>query len=170
MICPGRINSHRAKERVIQIRRLEPRNVGRDLEQMFENRQRAADQHRGNNAVADRERALQSDDSPIIVRRRIEIDDDQSEAERAEPYRESDAGPRANQFATIANLKREINGGESANQADDKKRGVDFSEEHAAPEADEKSGVKPVISPKQNAEDERRECVRREQPAHFWRE
>ena len=40
MIGAGRFDRHPAQERVIQIRRFQPGNVGRDLEELLEDRQR----------------------------------------------------------------------------------------------------------------------------------
>ena len=73
MIGAGRFDRHPAQERMIQIGRFQPGNIGRDLEELFEDRQRAADDSGGHDAVADSERALDSDHRPI-VRRRIKPD------------------------------------------------------------------------------------------------
>ena len=70
VIRAGRFDCHPAQQRMVQVRQFEPRNVGRDLKEMFEHRQRAADDHGSDNSVAERERALQSDHAPIIVHRR----------------------------------------------------------------------------------------------------
>ena len=55
MIGAGRFDRHPAQERVIQVRGFQPGNVGRDLKELLEHRQRAADEHGGHDAVADRE-------------------------------------------------------------------------------------------------------------------
>ena len=65
MIGAGRFNGHPAQERMIQVGRFKPGNVGRDLEELFEHRQRAADEHGSHDAVADGERALDTDHRPI---------------------------------------------------------------------------------------------------------
>src|SRR5205085_11181914 len=105
----------------------------------------------GDDSVAERERALQTGHSPIVVHWRIKIARDQSEAERAEPDRDADAAAGTNQFAAVANLQSQINRGESADQTDDAQRRIDFSKKHTAPKADEKRGVKAVVAAEQNA-------------------
>src|SRR5215472_17242777 len=137
---------------------------------MFEQWKRAADQHRGHDSVSERERALNADHSPIVVGWRIEIDGDQSEAERAQPDRDADTDTSADEFAAAPHLEREINCGEPTDQTNDEQRRVDFNEEHAAPKTDEERGVKPMVAAEQNAEHKRSERVGREQPSHFRRE
>ena len=58
MISARRFDRHSAQQRMIQIGSFQPGNVGRDLEEMFENRQDAAHDRRGQDPVSDRERAL----------------------------------------------------------------------------------------------------------------
>ena len=92
MISPRRLDRHAAQQRMIQIRRFEPGNVGRDLEELLEHREHAADDCRGQDAVADRERALDSDHRPIDRARIKKIDrPDQPESEREQPDGEADA-------------------------------------------------------------------------------
>ncbi len=81
----------------------------------------------------------------------------------SKPDREADAETGANQAAAPPHLQREINGGEPADQTAHEQRRIDFSEEHAAPKTDEDGGVKSVISPEQNTQDQRRESVGRDQ-------
>ena len=86
MIGARRFDGHAAQERMVQIRRFQPRNVGRDLEQRFEHRNHAADDHGGDNPVADGKGALQSDHRPIVCRGRKEIDRaDETEGEGQNP-------------------------------------------------------------------------------------
>ncbi len=66
VISAGRLDRHPAQQRMIEVGSFQPRNVGRDLEEMLEDRQDAADDGGGHDAVADRERALHADHLPIV--------------------------------------------------------------------------------------------------------
>ena len=130
MIRAGRFDRHSAQQRMIEIGRFQPGNVGRDLEQMFEEWQRAADQHGGHNSIADRASALQADHAPIVGHRRKQIDrPDQAEGEREQPDGEADAKTGANELAAPAHLQGEIDSGKSADQTADQKRRIDFAEQ-----------------------------------------
>jgi len=65
MIGAGRLDGHPAQERMIQVGRFKPGNVGCDLEDLFEERQGAAYKHGSHDAVADGECALDTDHRPI---------------------------------------------------------------------------------------------------------
>ena len=135
---------------------------------MLEDRQSAAHDHGRDDSVADGKSALHADHAPIVRHRRKEIDRaDEPKGERQQPNGEPDAEAGANQFAAPPHLQGEIDGGESADQATDQERRIDRSEKDAAPETDEDGGVKSVIAPQQNAEDQRRERIGRDQHAHF---
>ncbi len=68
---------------MIQIGRFQPRDIGRDLEKLFQNRQGAADEHGGENSVSDRVGALQADHAPVILAERRKVyRTDQTEGER----------------------------------------------------------------------------------------
>src|ERR1041385_4166305 len=153
---------------MIEIGRFEPRDIGRDLEQMLEHRENAADDRRGHDAVADRERALDPEHFPIdrIWRKEINRTDD-PESERQEPDRDPHAKTGANQTAPFAHLQREINRGESADQSADQQGRIDFAEKNAAPQAHENRGVKAVIAVKKHAEQKRRERIGRDQADRF---
>ena len=95
MIGAGRFDRHPAQERMIQIRRFQPGNIGRDLEELLEDRQDSAHDRRGHNAVADCERALDADHRPVGRTGIEEIDrTDQPEGEREQPDGEPDAKAR----------------------------------------------------------------------------
>ena len=51
---------------MIQIGRFQPGNVGCDLKQIFEHRQRAASDRCRDDAIADGQSALQADHAPIV--------------------------------------------------------------------------------------------------------
>ena len=85
MIGARRLDRHPAQQRMIQIGRFEPGDIGRDLEKLFEDRQDAADDRGGQDAVADGERALHSDHLPVVRGGIEEIDRaDEAEGERRE--------------------------------------------------------------------------------------
>ena len=112
------------------------------MEQRFEHRDNAADDRGGNNPVADRKSALQSDHRPIICRGRKEIDRaDETEGERQNPNRDADTQPGADQFATATHLQRQVNSGESTDHSGDEQRRINFSKKNAAPETDENRGI-----------------------------
>ena len=58
VIGARRFDRHPAQQRMVQVRRLKPGDVGGDLKKMLEDRQRAADDHGRDNSVTDSERAL----------------------------------------------------------------------------------------------------------------
>ena len=74
MIGARRFDSHSAEQRMIKIRQFQPGNVSRNLKEMLEHRQRATNQHGGDDSVAQGECTLQSDHAPIVVHGREEID------------------------------------------------------------------------------------------------
>ena len=95
MIGARRLDRHAPQERMIEIGRFEPRDVGRDLKQVFEDRQDAAHDRGGQDAVADGEGALNSDHFPVVRARRKEIDrTDDAEGERQEPDGHANAEAR----------------------------------------------------------------------------
>src|SRR5580700_1920881 len=105
---------------------------------MFENRQRAADHHRGQDSVADRASALQTDHRPIVGHGRKQIDwANQTKSERKQPDGEANSETSPDEFAAPAHLQREIDRGKSADQSDHQKRRVDSPKENAAPKANE---------------------------------
>src|SRR5438270_208176 len=105
---------------------------------MLQQRQGAADDHCRHHSADQRERAPQTDYSPIVAHGREKIDwSDHSESKGCEQRREADAESGADQTAAAANLEGKGNGGETADQADDKKRRVDLAKEDAAPKAGE---------------------------------
>ena len=149
---------------MIQVGRFEPGNVGRDLEKMFENGQRAADEHRGHNAVADRERALDSDHRPVGRPGIEEIDwTDQPKGQRKQPDREADAKSGADQPAAAPHLQRQVDGGEPLINPITSNGASILSEQDAAPETNEDRAVKPVVAPEQDAKHERRKSIGRDQ-------
>src|SRR6202011_2952252 len=116
--------------------RFQPGNIGRDLKQMLEHRQRAADDRGGHNSISNRERALDADHSPIVAGRWKQSDrSDGTERERQQPNGQTDANAGTDEFAAPPHLKREINGCESADQTRDEKWRVNSSKQHAAPKA-----------------------------------
>src|SRR6266446_828280 len=68
-----------------------------------------------------------------------------------------------NQTAPLANLKGEINRGESANQYTNQQRSIDFAKENTTPKADENGGVETMVTPKEDTERERRKSIRGDQ-------
>src|ERR1017187_1312716 len=112
---------------------------------MFEDRQRAADDHGGQNSIADRASALQTDHRPIVGHGRKQIDwANQTKGERKRPDGQTNPETGSDEFAAPAHLKREIDSGKSTDQPDYQKRRVDFSKENAAPKADETRGEYPL--------------------------
>ncbi len=82
VISARRLDRHAAEKRVVQIRGFQPRNVGGDLEELLKHRKRPADDHGGQDSIADGVGALQADHSPIIFAEREKIDwADQAEGE-----------------------------------------------------------------------------------------
>src|SRR5450432_1062972 len=155
MISARRFDRHPAQERVIQIGRFEPGDIGRDAEDLLEDRQGAAHHHRRHDAVADGERALDSDHRPVGRNRIKEIDRaDQSESEREEPDGETNEKAGPNEPAAAAHLLGEQDGGETADQADNQNRRVDLADENAAPKTNEDSAVEAMVTTEQDAEDE----------------
>src|SRR5207253_4082866 len=57
----------------------------------------------------------------------------------------------------------EINRGESANQSTNQQRSIDFAKENTTPKADENGGVETMVTPKEDAERERRKSIRGDQ-------
>src|SRR5204863_6598405 len=101
----------------------------------------------GERSAAERECALETDNSPIIVHRRKEVDrTDHAEGERGQPRCDAHAETGANQSAATAHLKRERDGGESADQTNDEERGIDFSKKNAAPQTREDRGEQAVVA------------------------
>ena len=97
VIGTRRFDGHAAQQRVIQIGRLQPRDISCDLESVLEHRQDAANDGGGHNPVANGEGALQPDHWPIICARgqrvyRANI----SEGERQNPNGDADAKPGSN--------------------------------------------------------------------------
>src|ERR1017187_4764822 len=108
---------------------------------MFEDRQRAADDHGGQNSIADRASALQTNHRPIVGHGRKQIDRaNQTEGEREQPDGQANPETGADEFAPPAHLKREIDRGKSTDQPDYQKRCIDSSKENAAPKTDENRG------------------------------
>ena len=105
MISPRRFNGHAAQQRMIKIGRFQPGNVCCDLEEVFENRQRPANQSRSQNSVGDSEGTLQSDHAPIIGRWIKPIDrSDQTKRQRQQPDGESDSKACADQLTATSHL------------------------------------------------------------------
>ena len=105
VVGAGRFDRHPAQERVVQVGRFEPGDVGRDLEEMLEDRERSADQHGGHDAVADGESALDTDHRPIGRGGIEEIErPDEAEGEREQPDGEPDAKPSPDQPAAAADV------------------------------------------------------------------
>src|SRR5450755_2986326 len=105
---------------------------------MFEDRQRAADDQGGQDSVADRAGALQTDHRPVVGHGREQIDRaNQAEGERKRPDGQTNPETGSDEFAPPAHLKREIDSSKSTDQSDYQKRCVDSSKENAAPKADE---------------------------------
>jgi len=135
---------------------------------MFEHRNDAADDRGRDDAVANRERALDADHFPINRDRRKEIDrPDNAEGEGQGPDRDADSEAGSDQAAPFAHLKREINRGESADQTADQQGRVHFPKKDAAPETDEDRSVESVVASEQHAQEQRREGVGRDQPNGF---
>ena len=150
MIGARRLDRHAAQQRMIEIGRFQPGDIGRDLKEMFEDRQDAAHDRGRDDAVADGERALNADHLPVVRARRKEIDrPDEAEGERQEPDGDANAETGPNQPAPPANLEREINGGKSADQSANQQRRVDFAKQNAAPKTDENRSVEAVVAPEQ---------------------
>ena len=153
---------------MIQIGRFEPRNIGRDLEEMLEHRQNTADDCCGHDPVPDRERALNPEHFPVDRVRRKEIDgSDDSEGERQQPDRDADAKTGANLATPFPYLKCEVNRGESADQSADEQWRIDFAEQNTTPKTDEDRRVQSVVAVEQHAEQQRRERVGRNESDCF---
>ena len=83
---------------MIKVRRFQPGNIRRDLKQMFEDRQRTANQSSSQDSVADSQRALQSDHPPIVGDRAKQINrSNQAKRERQQPNGEANPKARADQ-------------------------------------------------------------------------
>ena len=142
VIGARRFNGHASEQRVIQIGGFQPGDVGRDLEELLQDRQRAADEHRGHDSVADGECTLQTDHTPIVCHGRKEIDwPNEPEGEREQPNGQTNAKTGADEPAATAHLEREINSGESADQTTNEQGRVDRPKENAAPKANENGSV-----------------------------
>ena len=121
VICARRFNRHPAQERMVQVRRLKPRDVGRNLKKVLEDWQRAADDHGRDNSVTESKRALHAEHRPIVSHGRKPIDRaDESKCERKQPDREPDPNTSANEFTAPTHLHGEVNGGEATNQSANK--------------------------------------------------
>ena len=90
---------------------------------------------------------------------------DQAESERQKPNGETDAKPRAHQFAPVAHLQSQRDRGKSADQAGHEQRRIDGSEKNAAPKTHEDRRKQAVTAPQQHAQDERGKGVGSHQSA-----
>ncbi len=142
VIGARRFDRHPPQERMVQIRGLQPGNVGRDAEEMFQDREQPADDCGHDNAVADGERALHAEHLPIVRARGEKIDwPDETEGERRKPDGDAHAQSRPNQPAAFADLQRQINRGETADEGAGKKRRVKTAEKKPRPKTDEDGRV-----------------------------
>src|SRR6478609_11459891 len=119
---------------MVKVRRFQPGNIRRYVEEVLEHRNHSADDRRRENPVANRERTLDPDQFPIDRVRREEIHrTDDPERERTQPDRDSNAESRADEPAPLADLKSQIDGRKSADQPANEQRRVDFAKKNAAP-------------------------------------
>src|SRR3954469_22023968 len=114
---------------------------------MLEHRQHAADDCRSHNAIANRQRALQGKQLPIIRAWSEQIDrPDQTKHQRHQPDRDSDSKAGANQAAALSDLQRQINSGEATDDSASEKRRVQTAKEQPRPEAGKNCGVESMVS------------------------
>ena len=59
---------------MIEVRCFQPRYVGRDLEDVLEHWEQTANQRGRDDTIADGERALHADHSPVVAHRRKPVD------------------------------------------------------------------------------------------------
>ena len=124
---------------MVKIGSLQPGNVGCDSKQLFEHRQRAANQSSSQDSIADGKRALQSDHPPIVGDRRKESNwPNQTKRQRQQPNGKPNSDACADQFAAPSHLQCERDCGESADQTGYQKRGVNWTKQNAAPETEQK--------------------------------
>src|SRR5436305_14814880 len=113
---------------------------------MFQHRENSADDRRGYYSVQKREGALNTDHSPVIGRRREEVERaDETKGQGEQPDSDAHTEPGSYQTAALPHLQGECNRGESTDQSDNEQRSVEPSEKNTAPTTSGDSGQHPKI-------------------------
>ena len=164
MVSAGRFEGHALEQRVIEIGRLQPRNVRGDAENVLEHGQDAAHQDGGAHADPEGGEGLPSDHAPIgQLRLGDEARPDLPEHGGEEPNGDADIKTGADELAAAADLKGEKHGDHAGDERNDEKNGVDDRHQERTPQTRHHGAEEPEVTSEQDGKNQRRERIRNEQ-------
>src|SRR5579862_56283 len=162
MIRAGRLDGHALEKGVVEVGGFQPGDFRGDAEEAFQNRQRAAYEHGGDDAAADGDEALEAEHLPVHARERLPEDGaDETEDEGEQPGRDADEDARADEPAAPADLEGHEDGYEPADEAHDEEfRRIDLViEDDGTPKSDEGGREDTVVPAQEDGHDQRGEGV-----------
>ena len=167
MIGPRRLDGEPSQQRVIQVGRLQPGDIGRDAEDRFQHRQRAAQEHRRHDAAADGRQALPAQRGPVDEREGIPLHIDEPEGKRQQPGRQTHKKTGSDEPAALAHLEGDEDGHEAADQSHDEVDRVVPAIHDRSPQTHENRRIKPLVLPQQHRANQRREGVGHDERLHI---